>query len=107
MKMMNEILNSVWLFAGGILLGIVFFGGLWITVKNIVHAKSPALWLLGSFFVRTAIVLLGFYFIGAGNLQRLLICLAGFIAARFIVLNFTKEKASNKFQIKKEVTNET
>ena len=105
--MMNEILNSIWVFVAGILLGIIFFGGLWITVKKIVHAKSPALWLLASFFFRIAIVLLGFYFVGAGNLQRLLICLVGFIAARFIVVHFTKEKPSNKLQIEKEVSNET
>lgn len=105
--MMNNILTTAWVFATGILLGMVFFGGLWITVKKMVHAKRPALWLLASFFIRAGIALAGFYFTGADNWQRLLVCLAGFITARFLILYFTKEKQPGNFQIEKEVSHET
>ena len=103
---MNETLLMILAFVAGIALGIIFFGGLWFTVKKIVTAKIPALWVLGSFIVRVGIVLLGFYFIGAGNWQRLLICLLGFIAARFIVIHFTKAIDAKQLQLKKEPIHE-
>ncbi len=107
MKMMNEILITASVLIAGIALAIVFFGGLWLTVKKMVHSKSPALWLISSFFLRVGITLVGFYFVGAGNWQRLLICLIGFIAGRFIVLHFTKNKALKTFKLEKEVARET
>ncbi len=105
--MMNDILNTAVALIAGIALGTIFFGGLWLTVKKMVHSKKPALWLLSSFFLRVGITLVGFYFVGAGNLQKLLICLVGFIAARFIVLHFTKSRSPKNFQIEKEVSHET
>ncbi len=105
--MMNEILNTIWAAVAGITLAIVFFGGLWFTVKKMVHSDTPGLWLFTSFFLRVGITLVGFYFVGAGNWQRLLICLVGFIAGRFIVLHFTKNKALKTFKLEKEVARET
>ncbi len=87
---MNEILFMILAFIAGLALGTLFFGGLWFTVKKTVTAKIPAIWFLGSFFLRVSIALLGFYFVSSGSWQRLLICLIGFVAARFIVMYVTK-----------------
>ncbi len=103
---MNDILNTTLVFISGLALGTLFFGGLWLTVKKSVASKTPALWILGSFAVRTAITLLGFYFIGAGNMQRMLICLLGFIAARFVVIYFTKRDKANQIRLKVETNHE-
>ena len=70
---MNDILFMVLAFITGIVLGILFFYGLWLTVKKAVLSKLPALWFLGSFLIRTGITLGGFYYIAQGNWQRLLI----------------------------------
>jgi len=105
--MTNEILNTAIRLIAGLAMGIIFFGGLWLTVGKIIHSKKPALWLLFSFFLRVGITLVGFYFAGSGNLQKLLICLVGFIAARFLVLYFTKNKEPKTFQVQKKVTHET
>ena len=80
------------LFAGfaGLLLGAIFFGGLWWTVRKGVTAKQPALWFLGSMVLRMSIVTTGFYFVSSGHWQRLLICLLGFILARVIVTRLTR-----------------
>ena len=51
----------------GLVLGTIFFGGLWWTVRKGVSSKHPALWFLGSMLVRMSIVLLGFYFVGRGD----------------------------------------
>ncbi len=82
--MMNENLYMLAALFAGILLGVVFFGGLWLTTCKITTSKSPVLWILGSFFVRTAIVLIGFYYVSNGNWKRLLICLLGFVIARIL-----------------------
>jgi len=73
----------------GIILGMIFFGGLWYTVKKTVGSNYAALWILGSSLTRTVIVLTGFYFVAQGNWQRLLLAVAGFIVARFVVMRFT------------------
>ena len=103
---MNEILYIVFAFILGLVLGALFFGGLWFTVKKVVTARIPALWILASFIVRVGISLIGFYYISAGSLQRLLICVLGFITARFIVIHLTKSYQEKQMQIKKEVPNE-
>jgi F1F0 ATPase subunit 2 len=73
----------------GIVLGVVFFGGLWFTVKKTLGSSYAALWILGSSLTRTVVVLTGFYFVAQGNWQRLLLAVAGFIVARFITMRFT------------------
>ncbi len=100
---MNEILYMILAFIAGLALGLLFFGGLWFTVKKTVTAKIPAIWFLGSFFLRVSIVLLGFYFVSSGSWQRLLISLIGFVVARFIVMNLTQ---SIDRKLKKEVYHE-
>ncbi len=103
---MNEVLYRILVFIAGLVLGILFFGGLWFTVKKSVTARIPALWIFGSFFLRIAITLFGFYFIAAGSWQRLLICLVGFIAARFIVIRFTRLYEIKQAGIKQEDNHE-
>ncbi|MGK2860363.1 MAG: N-ATPase subunit AtpR [Chitinophagaceae bacterium] len=103
---MNEVLYRVLVFITGLVLGILFFGGLWFTVKKSVTARMPALWIFSSFFLRIGITLIGFYFIAAGSWQRLLICLVGFIAARFIVIRFTRLYEIKQAGIKKEDNHE-
>lgn len=87
---MNEIIFTGLAFFTGIALGTIFFGGLWITVKKATNSKIPALWFFGSLAIRIAITLSGFYFIGNGDLLRLLTCFIGFVIARFLVIRFTK-----------------
>ena len=64
---MNESLSLVLAWVIGILLGAIFFGGLWWTVRKGVSSKIPALWFMGSLLLRTAIVLTGFYFVAGGH----------------------------------------
>ncbi len=101
---MNETGNTIWVFVTGLILGTLFFGGLWYTVKKTITSTKPAFLVLVSFVSRMVIVLIGFYFIGAGNWQRLLIALLGFIIARFIVIYLTRAK---QVIVKEEVDHET
>ncbi len=103
---MNEISNLIWAFIVGLLLGVLFFGGLWITVKKIINSKTPGLLMVGSFVLRITIVLAGFYFIGLGDWKKLIACLIGFMVSRFTVIYLTKSLDEKNAQIKKEVVHE-
>jgi F1F0 ATPase subunit 2 len=82
---MNETAVLVLMGGTGVLLGVLFFGGLWWTVRRGLASKRPALWFLSSLLLRTGIVLAGFYFVSGGRWDGLLACLAGFVIGRFIV----------------------
>jgi F1F0 ATPase subunit 2 len=88
--MMNEVFSSVLSLAAGVLLGAIFFGGLWWTVRRSLASGQPALWFLGSLLLRTSIALAGFYCIARGHWERLLVCLLGFVTARLIVTRLTR-----------------
>ena len=87
---MNETLSLVLALVTGVLLGAMFFGGLWWTVRKGVSSKRPALWFFASLLLRTSIALAGFYFIAGGHWERLLVCLLGFVIARLIVTRLTR-----------------
>jgi F1F0 ATPase subunit 2 len=77
-----------WVAGGG--LGVIFFGGLWWTVRKGVSSRRPALWFLGSLLLRMSIALAGFYFVSGGHWERLLPCLVGFVMARLVVTRLTR-----------------
>jgi F1F0 ATPase subunit 2 len=74
----------------GVLLGGIFFGGLWWTIRRGVSSKQPAIWFSGSLLLRTVIAVAGFYFVSHGNWRLLLACLLGFILARILVTRYTR-----------------
>jgi F1F0 ATPase subunit 2 len=75
----------------GMLLGSVFFGGLWWTVQRGLVSNNPALWFGLSTLGRMAAVLVGFYFVAqSGTPSRVLACLLGLLIARFTVTRLTR-----------------
>jgi F1F0 ATPase subunit 2 len=101
---MNESVAFVLAVVAGLALGAMFFGGLWWTVRKVVLSKWSSLWILGSLLVRTSVVLAGFYFISRGHWEQLLLCLLGFIAARFIVTRLTRSSEENQSHPVQEAT---
>lgn len=87
---MNEPLGLALALVTGVLLGAIFFGGLWWTVQKVISSNRSALWLLVSLLLRTGIALAGFYFVADGHWERLLACLLGFVTARLIVIRLTR-----------------
>ena len=87
---MNDTLFLVLALVTGALLGVIFFGGLWWTVRKGVTSKNPALWFFGSLLLRMSIILAGFYFVGRDHWERLLLCLLGFVLARLTVTWLTR-----------------
>ena len=87
---MNEPLTLLLAALAGGLLGAIFFGGLWWTVRKGLTSKQPAFWFLGSMLLRTGIVLAGFYFVANQHMERLVACLLGFVIARLVVTQVTR-----------------
>jgi F1F0 ATPase subunit 2 len=79
----------------GALLGAVFFGGLWWTVRRAVTSRQPALWFLGSLAIRTLVVVAGFWFSSHGDWRRLTACMVGFVVSRIVVLRVTETRAKS------------
>ncbi len=87
---MSETPSLILASLAGILLGAVFFGGLWWTVRNGLTSQQSGLWFSGSLLLRTGITLAGFYFVSHGEWPKLLACLLGFLLARVAVTRFTQ-----------------
>ena len=87
---MNEPFSLVLALITGVVLGAIFFGGLWWTVRKCVSAKQPAFWFFGSGLLRMTVALAGFYFVAHGHWDRLLAALLGFVMARVIVTRLTR-----------------
>jgi len=93
---MNELLSLAVPLAAGLILGAMFFGGLWWTVIHAVSSKRPALWFLGSKLLRMGVALGGFYLVGGGRWERWLICLVGFVLARLATWWLTRAPAQSQ-----------
>lgn len=89
----------------GLMLGAVFFGGLWWTVRKGVASGNPALWFVFSFVVRMLIVLTGFYWVGGGHGDRILVCLLGFVIARVIAVRLTGKSQTLTHELAEEAGN--
>lgn len=87
---MNKFIVLIPALLAGIVLGSIFFGGLWWTVRNAISSKHVALLFFGSMLLRTALVVLGFYFILGDDWQKLIAGLLGFVIARIVITRLTR-----------------
>ena len=101
---MNEIPSLVLSLTTGGLLGAIFFGGLWWSIRQLTSADRPALWFVGCFFLRTSITLAGFVLVASGRWERFLACLVGFVTARLIVTWSTGTPRVDQACLLQEVT---
>ena len=88
---MTEVAALLPALALGLMLGALFFGGLWWTVASGSGSRHAALWFLLSLLLRTSGAMLGFYLVGRGSWQKLAACVAGFVIARLIVTRLSSD----------------
>ena len=87
---MSDIRPVIDALAAGMVLGALFFGGLWWTVRRGLTATNPALWFGLSALVRVAITVTGLYYIARSGWPSLLACLCGLLIARVAVMRLTR-----------------
>ncbi|MBV1757055.1 MAG: ATP synthase subunit I [Dethiosulfatibacter sp.] len=86
-------------FLGGILLGIIFFGGLYWSVNQLTKVRYPAALMIVSALVRMGIILFGVYLLADNNIKNILAILIGIILVKVIMI-FTVQKKSAKGELK-------
>jgi F1F0 ATPase subunit 2 len=96
---MNETSAIVGALLAGVVLGMIYFGGLWWTIRKGLSSKRPAVWFIGSLLLRTTIALAGVYLVSSGHWQRMLACLAGLFLARAFVTRFAHAPVDAKMRI--------
>lgn len=87
---MNEAVPRGFAVVAGLALGLIFFGGLWWTLRKGLSSPRPALLFLGSMLLRTTAALIGVYLVGNGHWDRMLLYLLGFVSARLVVTWWTR-----------------
>ncbi|WP_247256871.1 ATP synthase subunit I [Pseudomonas moorei] len=92
--MMNDLSLLASLLAG-MVLGVVFFGGLWWTVQRAMSSHWVGLWFFGSLLLRTVIVLVGLYLSCGDVWQRWLAALLGFTVARLVITRISRPAVVN------------
>ena len=75
-------------FAFGSLMGLLYFSGLWQTVRRLADSPRPMRLLMISSIGRTVLAVGGFYLIMDGSWERLAAAMLGFLIVRaFLVEN--------------------
>ena len=77
-----NVLRAIGGAAAGLLMGGLYFGGLWITVNRVVGARNPQLLLGVSFLGRFALLLAAFYLLLLPGWEAAAGGMFGFLAAR-------------------------
>jgi F1F0 ATPase subunit 2 len=93
---MSESLKLILALPAGMLLGALFFGGLWWTVQRSLLSAQPAILILGSFLLRTVVTLAGFRVALLGGWQALAACMIGFLIARVVVTRIVRQPRADK-----------
>ena len=73
-------------FIWGLVLGTIYFAGLWYSIRLVLNRNHTALWMSVSFLLRNLLVLAGFYWIMDNNWLPLVTSLAGFLLVRSLLI---------------------
>lgn len=84
---MNPI-TAIGAFLMGGVLGVAYFGGLWLTVRSVTMMQSAPSWFVASFVLRMSMVLASFFLVLRGGWESLVICVLGFLAARIALTTY-------------------
>lgn len=79
---MSELLTLLLAVGAGVLFGLFYFALLWWTVVRGLRADNPALWFLGSWWVRASFLVAGFYLVSGRDWRIWVMCMLGFQLAR-------------------------
>ena len=93
-------------FLTGMIIGIFYFGGLWLTVQQLPVTKNPYRLIFCSFLFRLGISMFGLYLIVGGNpkLYNVISLLAGclgFLMVRTIMILFIQPRSKTSSRLKK------
>lgn len=89
--MMSVLLVLLIIFITGVLVGLVFFWGLWKTVHKLNQVRYPAVLILGSLVLRFCLVLIALYLLAQkGSWEHLLVAAIGFALSGLLFIYRTQ-----------------
>ena len=78
----------------GLGLGLLYYGGLWLTLRKLNQLRQPALWLSLSLLLRMFAVIAVLYLLFADSWQQLLMALLGMLIMRTVLVQRIKPAAA-------------
>ena len=90
--MVNDLYPLLAAFVAGVAIGMFYFGGLWLTMRQIPRASQPQLLMGVSFVGRVGLTFLAFYVVAGSHWQRLLACFLGFFLLRTVLMRWQVRK---------------
>lgn len=81
---LNELEPLVFCLAGGMALGCLHFGGLWLTLQRFAGTRCYGALFVFSFVLRSVVTLAGVYILGNGDWMGMAACLGGILIMRRI-----------------------
>lgn len=90
------IITLIIAFLFGLLIGLFYFGGLWVTIRKITQMKAGLALTMVSFLIRLLVSMFLFYFVlKMGDWRHLIAALVGFILMKFVLVQKLKPKEEN------------
>lgn len=83
--MNSEIGSLILRIPAGILIGVMFYGGLWLTVSRLTRTSSPVLLSVTSLFLRMGLLLVSIWYLSGGRASGILGCTIGLMASRILL----------------------
>jgi len=80
-------MNLIMLFIVGIAIGLIYFGGLWLTVKKLAAVRRRGFLLVISFLIRTGLALAMFLILMDGYWLNAVVLLGGFVVSRTFLIH--------------------
>lgn len=78
-------------FLAGLLLGLIFFGGLYWSVEKLAQVKNPAILMLLSLLVRMAALMAGFILLFKRSFTEGIAALLGIIFVKFLLIAYSRK----------------
>jgi F1F0 ATPase subunit 2 len=82
----GNVAGLVYAGAVGVVLGLFYYGGLWLTVRRLPELGRPELWIFVSLVLRIAVVVAVLLLLFGEQWERLVAAMAGMLAARIVLV---------------------
>ena len=70
----------------GLALGLLYYGGLWLTVRRLPQSSHPGPLFLSSFVLRTVVAMAGLFVIARASWIPLALAMVGFLVVRIVLV---------------------
>lgn len=84
----THMLSIVLALCAGLVLGFLFFGGLWLTTRRLPSSARPYRLMLVSFAVRLTLLIAGLYWATGGDPVLVISSMIGLLAARTVAVRW-------------------